>query len=131
MEFVNHLVKKKVANAISLFDLDGIPVLSSGKDEKEMENDRLVGGFYTSITTFAQMKNFASSIKLESDNGDIHIIKKNNHFIGALLWNKILNLPLHDSELILDEFLEFMDQNMNSNDPQDISNQISQYYHSL
>jgi hypothetical protein len=115
MNVLNHLIKQKIVNAISLYDLDGNPVLTSDKDELEIENEKLVGGFYTSITTFAQMKNFASSIKLESENGEIHVIKKTDSFIGALRWKDTLQLTLQESELILNEYLEQMEQNLISN----------------
>ena len=116
MDVLNHLIKKKITKIIALYDLDGNPILSSGKNEMELEDEKLVGGFYTSITTFAAMKNFASSIKLESENGDVHIIKKSDHFIGALCWNKKLKLTLRDSEPILDEFLDYMEQQLVSHD---------------
>ena len=134
MDVLDHLMKKIVINAISLYDLEGNPVLSSEKSDLDIEDERLVGGFYTSITAFASMKNFASSIQLESEseNGEIQInlIKKTDHFIGALLWCKNLKLSLHDCEAILDEFLSYMEQNLKSNEPRNMYTYISQYYRS-
>lgn len=119
--------KNIVTNAISVYDKHGLPIVTHSLNDQEYEEDILTGGFLTAISHFAKVKNDASCIKMESKSKGTFIIKQCERFIGALLWNKELDVSIVDSEKALDDLLNHLDKSVKTTNLEEIAINVIQY----
>jgi hypothetical protein len=118
------LKKNVVAKAVSIYNSGGVPLITP-KINNNYDTDKnvLEGGFLSAVTAFAKMKNNSSSIKFESDIKGTYIVLRSPNFIGSLLWNKELKVPIDESEEALKELLEHLENIV----PPDCTDDIDHY----
>ncbi|MHA1764817.1 MAG: ADP-ribosylation factor-like protein [Promethearchaeota archaeon] len=119
--------KNAVASAISIYSNGGIPLITQAKNEAEVDKNILEGGFLSAITAFAEMKVNNSVIKFESENNGTFLILKSQNFIGALLWNDQLDIPMDVSEEALKELLNHLESIQVYKKPEEVPDVVEQY----
>ncbi|UYP48256.1 GTPase Der [Candidatus Lokiarchaeum ossiferum] len=120
------LKKNTVTQAISIFDPSGLPIITRSKSDHD-DRDILEGGFITAITHFGKMKNNANCIKFESENDGVYVIKRTENYIGALLWDENLDIPIDDTESALDDLLNHLESSLKFKDHEEVAYYVSQY----
>ena len=123
----SQLKKNVVASAVSIYNKGGVPLISKARNDEQLNNDVIQGGFLSAITSFANMKMGNTSVKFESDKTGTFIIKSSLNFIGALLWNPRLSIPIEESEESLNELLNHLECMVEKDDPEMVSFYVTQY----
>jgi small GTP-binding protein len=114
----DEIKRNAVAKAISIYNTGGIPIITESQTMEEINEKALEGGFLSAVTHFAKNKMGGNAIKFETDTGDTFIVRKSDNFIGALLWNHTLPVPIDESEDALKELLNHLETCMpGANDP--------------
>ena len=122
--FSQQIKKNSVAKSISIYNNQGT-LLSRNIDG--MKSHQLEGGFLAAITTFAEEKIQNCCVKFESDQNGTFLILKSMNFIGALLWNEEIDLPIDNSEHILDELLDHLEWTKAYQEPESIPFRVERY----
>ena len=121
------LKKNTVTQAISIFDPSGLPIITTSKSDIDNDRDILEGGFITAIAHFGKMKNNANCIKFESENNGVYVIKRTENYIGALLWDTSLDIPINDTESALDDLLNHLETSIKFKDHEEVAYYVNQY----
>ena len=122
--FDQQIKKNSVTKSISIYDNQGT-LLS--RNVEGMTSSQLEGGFLVAITAFAEEKIHNCCVKFESDQNGTFLILKSKNFIGALLWNDELDLPIDISENVLDELLDHLESNKACRNPELIPSIVEKY----
>ena len=126
------LKKNILTHAISIYNSGGVPLVTKSDNKADINEEALQGGFLSAITMFANSKVGSSSIKFESDDGNVFIVRKSDNFIGALMWRESLKVPVTESEEALAELLNHLENsdNIDANKAMDLDHlqfQVNQY----
>jgi hypothetical protein len=117
-----------VAKAVSIYNSGGVPLVTpKTNNNSEADKSVLEGGFLSAVTAFAKMKNQSSSIKFESDIKGTYIVLRSPNFIGSLLWNKELKVPIDESEEALKELLEHLENIVPRDGTDDIDHYVQDF----
>ncbi len=119
--------KNSVAKAISIYSTQGTPLTVQAKDEDSIKSTQFEGGFLSAITAFAETKIHSSCVKFESPQNGTFLILKSENFIGALLWNDALEIPMNVSEEALKELLDHLESTKVYKEPKDVPLIVEQY----
>ena len=119
--------KNSVAKSISIYNTTGTPLTVQGKSEEDIESTKFEGGFLSAITAFAETKVNNSCVKFESPDNGTFLILKSNNFIGALLWNDELEIPIDVSEEALQELLNHLESSKVYQKPESIPSIVEHY----
>ena len=119
--------KNSVAKAISIYNTQGTPLTVQGKNDDDIKSTQFEGGFLSAITAFAETKVNNSCVKFESPQNGTFLILKSNNFIGALLWNDALEIPIDVSEEALKELLDHLESSKVYNTPDSVPIVVEQY----
>ena len=122
--FDQQIKKNSVTKSISIYDNQGT-LLS--RNIEGMKSTQLEGGFLVAITAFAEEKIHNCCVKFESEQSGTFLILKSMNFIGALLWNDELDLPIDISEQVLDELLDHLESTKAYRNPESIPTIVDQY----
>ena len=119
--------RQSVASAISIYSTGGIPLVTKYVNENDAADSCCEGGFLSAITSFAGLKMGNNTVKIEGEDKNTFIIHRSTHFIGGLLWNTSLNIPIEESESALKELLIQLENTANCEDVDDVSFHVTQY----
>ena len=122
--FTHQIKKNSVAKSISIYNNQGT-LLS--RNVEGIKSHQLEGGFLVAITAFAEEKIQNCCVKFESEQNGTFLIFKSMNFIGALLWNDELDLPIENSQLVLDELLEHLELTKAYREPESIPFRVERY----
>jgi small GTP-binding protein len=103
------LKRSSVAAGISIYHRSGIPIVMKAKNEQDIDKEVVEGGFLSAITSFANMKLGDSCVKIESKDCGTFLVLSSQNFIGALLWDKKLDVPIQESEDSLRDLLSHLE----------------------
>jgi small GTP-binding protein len=128
--------KSKMAKAISLFNYGGVPILSQfDRDQDAVETKSIEGGFLMAITCFANMKMCSDETKVitfESAGHGTFIVARSLHYIGSLLWDKSLGVPIEHSKSAVKEMVEHLETVVsNPEDDSSVAFAMQQYVTNL
>lgn len=122
------LKRNSVASGVSIYYRSGVPIIMKAKDEKEIDKEVIEGGFLSAISSFADMKLGDACVKFESKNGGVFLVLSSQNFIGALLWNNDLDVPIQESEESLRDLLSHLETlTPRKESPEEISFYVKQY----
>jgi len=119
--------KNSVAKSISIYNNQGAPLTVQSKNDDGIKSTQFEGGFLSAITAFADTKVHNSCVKFESDQNGTFLILKTENFIGALLWNDALEIPIDVSEEALQELLNHLESTKVYQTPDSIPLIVEQY----
>ncbi len=119
--------KNSVAKSISIYNNQGTPLTVQGKNDDSIKSTQFEGGFLSAITAFAETKNNSSCVKFQSDDNGTFLIIKTKNFIGALLWNDALEIPIDVSEEALQELLDHLESSKVYQQPESVPSMVEQY----
>ena len=119
--------KNSVAKSISIYNNQGTPLTVQGKSNDGMKSTQFEGGFLSAITAFAETKNNSSCVKFQSEDNGTFLIIKTKNFIGALLWNDALEIPIDVSEEALQELLDHLESSKVYQQPESVPLMVEQY----
>lgn len=116
--------KTVVAKAVSIFNKSGIPLITKAED---LDQKIIEGGFFSAITAFANTQLESNSITFKSEKSGTFIVLRSENFIGSLLWNEDLSVPMADSEEALKELLNHLEKTGGAEDSEKVKFNVSQY----
>ena len=119
--------KNSVAKSISIYNNQGIPLTVQGKNNDGIKSTQFEGGFLSAITAFAETKINSSCVKFQSEDNGTFLIIKTKNFIGALLWNDALEIPIDVSEEALQELLDHLESSKVYQQPESVPLMVEQY----
>ncbi len=119
--------KNSVAKSISIYNNQGTPLTVQLKDDDDIKSTQFEGGFLSAITAFAETKIHNSCVKFQSEENVTFLILKTENFIGALLWNDALEIPIDVSEEALQELLDHLESSKVYQAPESVPLMVEQY----
>ncbi|MFX0101280.1 MAG: ADP-ribosylation factor-like protein [Candidatus Hodarchaeota archaeon] len=124
--------KSKFTHALSIFTSGGIPIISQYDSNDHIEKKSIEGGFLVAITQFSSMKmnndnDEVSFITFESESSGTYVVGKSQHFIGSLLWQKELGVPIERSKSALKDMLEHLENVSDYKNEEQVAFHVEQY----
>jgi hypothetical protein len=120
-----------LSKAITIYNQDGVPIVSQLDSLDEVSRKAMEGGFLVAITQFSNMKladeDQMTTISFESKENGTFVITKTHHFIGSLLWQEHLGLPIDFSKNALASLVQHLESSCKAEDTEAVQRHVQQF----
>ncbi|HME51492.1 MAG TPA: hypothetical protein VKM55_04700 [Candidatus Lokiarchaeia archaeon] len=130
----NHVTQSQRSNlskAISVYNQGGVPIARDLDSTDDIDIRSIEGGFLVAITQFSNMKLQdgvqPSTITFESKTQGTFIVKRTEHFIGALLWRKDIGVSITQSKKIIIDLLNYLETSCDCEDVECVQSHVQQF----
>ncbi len=120
-----------LSKAITIYNQGGVPIFGQLNTLDEVSRKSMEGGFLVAITQFSSMKladeDQMTTISFESKENGTFVITKTVHFIGSLLWQENLGLPIDQSKNALTGLLKHLEASCKADDIEAVQQHVQQF----
>jgi len=123
--------RSKLSKVISVYNQGGIPIVRDLESKDNIDLRAIEGGFLVAITQFSNMKMQSgeqpSTITFESKERGTFIVKRTEHFIGALLWRKDIGVTITQSKQTIVDLLTYLEKSCDWDDVESVKEHVAQF----
>ncbi|MFX0101276.1 MAG: ADP-ribosylation factor-like protein [Candidatus Hodarchaeota archaeon] len=123
--------KNKLTKGISVYNKGGVPIISQLDDVDNIERKAIEGGFLVAITQFCNLKmeddEETNIISFESQKNGTFLVARSQHYIGSLLWQENLGVPIEQSKAALKDLLHHLENTCNHENEENIAFHVEHY----